>query len=310
MSVRQLELHQLQPKYQELRIASPAVEARLMVSLAQQGQVTPILVVPAVATASVEQYVLIDGYRRVAALRRLSRDTVSALVATMSEGEALMWDYQCKDGRSHSVLEEAWLLRELRDGHGLSLAELGRRLGHTESWISRRLAMVTVLPGSVQELVRQGELSARVAQRYLVPLARAKSDQCEQLAAGLAGKRVSTRDIGRLYEAWKRGNAAQKERIVQNPYLFLTAQAERTRDQPGRERRRERPTQVTTPACPDEELAWTLDKLAGHSRGLIELLKRRSDGVALPGAVQRAWSRAQPYLEQLHQQMDAYSHAG
>lgn len=96
--------------------------------------------------SAMAQYVLIDGYRQVAALERLGQDTVLAVEASMSEYEALLWHHQQTRERSRTALEEAWLLRALCEQHGQSQAELSRRLGRPESWVSRRLALLTCCP--------------------------------------------------------------------------------------------------------------------------------------------------------------------
>jgi ParB/RepB/Spo0J family partition protein len=57
-----------------------------LASLAAVGQQMPIVVV-AVANQP-ERYLVIDGYRRIAALQQLGRDTVEAVVWSMSEVEA------------------------------------------------------------------------------------------------------------------------------------------------------------------------------------------------------------------------------
>lgn len=222
----ELDLHQLIRRYRTLRIAAPTAEAKLLASLAAQGQTTPVLVVRGEEAGAVAQYVLIDGYRRVAALERLGQDTVLAVEASMSEYEALLWHHQQTRERSRTALEEAWLLRALCEQHGQSQAELSRRLGRPESWVSRRLALLTVLPEEVQQMVQQGKVCAHAAEKYLVPLARAKGDDCVRLARAVAGAPVSTRAMKRLYVAWRSGTAEQKQRIVDDPRLFLRAEAE------------------------------------------------------------------------------------
>jgi hypothetical protein len=61
--------------------------------------------------------------------------------------------------------------------------------------------------------------------KYLVPLARANKRHCERLVASLGDARVSVRELGALYVAWRRADRAGKERIVAEPLLFLRALA-------------------------------------------------------------------------------------
>ncbi len=77
MRPMELEIDQLDLRYEGLRVRSPEKDRRLLASLSEVGQIVPIVVVPANETA--ERRVVVDGYRRVRALRRLGRDVVRAL---------------------------------------------------------------------------------------------------------------------------------------------------------------------------------------------------------------------------------------
>jgi ParB family chromosome partitioning protein len=86
-----LEFHQLGRPFEQLRARTPERQRRLLASLADTGQQTPIVVVT--AAEQQDRYVVIDGYQRIAGLRRLGKDTVEAVVWPMSEVEAL--DEEC-----------------------------------------------------------------------------------------------------------------------------------------------------------------------------------------------------------------------
>jgi ParB family transcriptional regulator, chromosome partitioning protein len=175
-----LEIAQLSLRYAGLRIRDASQLAKLVASLAEYGQQTPVLV-----QADGDARVLIDGYRRVEGLRDLARDLVRAVVVQISAVEALVMGHQLDAVRKRTVLEEAWLLRELNDEHGETPRDLARRLSRSASWVSRRLALVRVLPEQVQEAVRRGRLPAQAAMKSLVPLARANADACTRIIDGL-----------------------------------------------------------------------------------------------------------------------------
>ena len=81
-----LEFHQLDRRLEHLRVRHPARFRRLLASLAEAGQQTPIVVI-----GKEQGYLVIDGHQRIAAPQQLRRDTVEALVLeTMSEAEALL----------------------------------------------------------------------------------------------------------------------------------------------------------------------------------------------------------------------------
>jgi ParB family chromosome partitioning protein len=203
-----LELDQLVLRHADLRVVDRGRRARLAASLAAEGQREPVLVVQ-----EGDQYVLIDGYERVAALGKLAEDTVQAVVIDVEEVDALVLAWRLQRSRRRSAIEDGWLVCELVEGHGLSQVEVARRLQRSKGWISERLALVNVLPEEVQEAVRTGQIAARGAMRFLVPMARRSKDHCVRLVAGLNGERLSVDDIERLYKAWLDVDAALRDRI-------------------------------------------------------------------------------------------------
>ena len=175
-----------------------------------------------------DRLVLIDGYLRVEALRRLHRDTAIATTWPVTEIEALV-HHRHLSGAKRVALEDAWLLGRLRE-HGLTMEHLARQLCRSTSWVSRRLGLLDALDGSAQDRVRAGTVPAHAAMKYLVPLARANKAQCAQLIAGLGDTQVSVRELGALYTAWKRADRAGKRQIAAEPLLVLRALAAMTEE--------------------------------------------------------------------------------
>ena len=215
----ELELHQLEMRYERVRKRAPSVERALLGSLAEHGQQLPIVVV-----AEAARFVLIDGYKRVRALRRLSRDTVRATDWQMAEIDALLLERRLRCARE-DALDQAWLLAELQGRFGLSLEDLAQRFERGKSWVSRRLGLLQTLPGLIHEQVRSGELSAHAAMKYLLPLARANAQAALRLAATIAPLKLTSRQIGALYAGWRSGTQRTRELILDRPQVYLQAKA-------------------------------------------------------------------------------------
>jgi ParB/RepB/Spo0J family partition protein len=218
----QLEFHQLDRRWEHLRVRHPARQRRLLASLADSGQQTPIVVVAAEGPA--DRYVVIDGYKRIAALEQLGRDTVEAVIWPMSEAAAVLLDRSLRLSEQETALEVGWLLAELEQRFGYSLDELARRFDHSVSWVSRRLALVEILPEAIQQQVREGQILAQVALKFLVPVARQSLEDCQGMAAIFAQYHCETREAGQLYAAWRQGSPATRKRILDAPELFFKTQ--------------------------------------------------------------------------------------
>ncbi len=287
----ELDLHQIDRPHEQLRITTPRSVGRLLSSLATEGQQSPVLVVE----KKPEGYVLIDGYLRVEALEKLSRDTVEAQVLDLDEASALIFRHrQQRAGRS-SALEDGWLLSVLTEQHGLDQHELARRLGHHHSWVSRRLGLLTALSRSVQAQVRQGRLSAYLAMKYLVPLARANGSDCEQLADKIAGHQVTTREMEKLYVAWRSSDEQGRTRIIGDPMLFLRAAGEMEQQEPPH---------------PDAALVKDLEVLGSVCRGVSRRLSRRPRDLALPAEIEVLWPATHQSFSALVGAMEEKNNAG
>src|SRR5246127_3782173 len=217
-----LEFHQLDRRWEHLRVRHAARQRRLLASLAESGQQTPIVVVA--IEGQVDRYVVIDGYKRISALKQLGRDTVEAVVWPMSEAPAVLLDRSLRLSERETALEVGWLLHEMEQRFGYSLEELARRFDRSVSWVSRRLALGGLLPEGIQQQVREGKIAAQVAMKLLVPVARQSLEDCQRMAAIFAEHHCDTREAGQLYAAWRRGSAAIRKRVLDDPALFFKTQ--------------------------------------------------------------------------------------
>ncbi len=214
-----LDLHALIPRFAALRLRDAPKLDRLVTSIGQHGQLTAVVVVPDADNA--QRWVLIDGYRRLEALQHLGRDRIQAHVWERSVDEALLGCLARGPDRGWEAIEEAALIEELTGRH--SQQAIARRIGRDVSWVSRRLSLIKALPEDLLEQVRQGRVSVWAATRILAPLARANSDHARTLLKHIEQQPLSTRMLKRLYDQYRKATKVQRQRLVDNPELFLKA---------------------------------------------------------------------------------------
>ena len=255
----QLEFHQLDRRWEHLRVRHPARQRRLLASLAESGQQTPIVVVA--IEDQTNRYVVIDGYKRIAALEQLGRDTVEAVVWPMSEAAAVLLDRSLRLAERETALEVGWLLAEMEHRFGYSVDELARRFDRSVTWVSRRLALVELLPEAIQHQVREGNIAAQIAMKFMVPVARQSLEDCQRMAAIFAQHHCDTREAGQLYAAWRKGSPAIRKRILEDPGLFFKTQ---------------RQTQEKSPAGVGAELLRDLEMVVA----IVNRAQRRLTGAA------------------------------
>jgi len=225
------DLHRLDLRFSSLRVRQPRAVERLARSIAQSGQLMPVVAVDENQQA---QWVLIDGYLRIEALRRLSRDTARVELWECPLAQALLLVPIRVQGRTWEAIEEGAVIRELVGQCGLSRREVARQTGRDASWVSRRLTLVEDLPEAVFAAVCAGELSTWAAVRVLAPLARANTEQARILLAALQREPLSTRQLRAWYQHYQKANRHQRERMLAQPHLFCQALQANTREQQDR----------------------------------------------------------------------------
>jgi ParB-like chromosome segregation protein Spo0J len=222
----ELDLHRLELRFADSRLVEPRAVARLAASIEQCGQIVPCVVVAAAESqdgegGGAQALVLIDGYRRVGALRRLGRDTVGVEQWSCDLTTALLRVLAKTRDRAFASIEEALLLRALVGEHGLSRHEVARRSGRDVSWVSRRLQLLSGLPDAALTAVRGGRLSSWTANRVIVPLARANPEHAERLLEMLATSPLSTRELRCWFEHYQQTQRGSREHMVDRPRLFI-----------------------------------------------------------------------------------------
>ncbi len=218
MKIVELPLTAMDLRYTGLRARRPIIEKRLVASLGDSGQQSPVIVVPA---GEAGRYIVIDGHKRVRALIKLNADVVRVAVWEMSAVEALVTAYQMASGASWNAVEEGLLVWELVRGAGLSLSEAGRRLNRSKAWVCGRVGLVESLPEAVLEGVRSGKIGAYTATRHLLPFARANAAACEQLTEKLLVEGFRSREVEILCRYHSSASREGKQRMLEDPARFL-----------------------------------------------------------------------------------------
>src|SRR5215211_4097874 len=132
-------------------------------SIRAQGLVQPVVVRPRKAGG----FELIAGERRWRAAREAGLPTVPALVRDADDRDTLLLGLVENVAREElSAVEEARAYALLLDEFGLSLGEIGERLGRSKPSVSNRVRLLE-LPDDVLAMLERGELSEGHARAVL-----------------------------------------------------------------------------------------------------------------------------------------------
>jgi ParB family chromosome partitioning protein len=131
-------------------------------SIRENGLLQPIVVrevqtyvdeSPAVA------YTIVAGHRRAAALRNLRWTTTEVIIRPPMRPDEVLAAMLIENGQRAGLdpIEEARAIRTLGAQHGWTDAEVARKIGRSQNYVSRRLALLQLDPDE-QERIRAGEM--------------------------------------------------------------------------------------------------------------------------------------------------------
>ena len=164
--VRRLPVTAFGERYRRYRLPDAAAEAALSRSLSRYGQIAPVVVCLREETPEI-----LDGFKRLAAVRTLPRWTeltARLLIADERTAKAAIYGLN-RAGRHTQELEEAWIVFALVREDGLTQVETAELLGRHKSWVCRRLALLERLDEAARDELRLGLLGPTAA-RSLVQL--------------------------------------------------------------------------------------------------------------------------------------------
>ncbi len=189
-SFEELAISEIGQRYGAFRMVTPRADAVMVKSIQKYGQLSPVVCVKGKGG-----YELIDGFKRLRACRRLSKETVRAKVIGVGGRVCKAAIIQLNQlGRSINEIEEALVLQSLHREDGLTQIEIAALLGKDKSWVSRRIALIERLSEDVQEDLRLGLISV-ITGRELAKLPRGNQ---KEAADAILKHRFSTREAAKL----------------------------------------------------------------------------------------------------------------
>ncbi len=228
--IKEVDFHLLDLRYNHTRINNDNTLVTLTHSIQAYGQI-----VPALAVSEHDKYVLIDGYKRLAALKACGNDCMTIQLTDAGEPDSLFILLAKNNERKLEAIEQAALIQELHGRFSCSFAEIATRLGRNKSWVKRRLDLIDSLPDEVHRAVMTGKISSWAASRILVPLARANEQDCLNLTKKLIKDPLSTRELVHLYKHYGKSNRTVRDRIIADPVLFVQTMQERDEKKSGKQ---------------------------------------------------------------------------
>jgi KorB domain len=218
-AVTDLELSDLDLRYQGHRLQQPRLEEQLLASIAKVGIQEPLQGVRHGSGA-----ILLNGFKRARCARKLHLRTVPFASWGTDEAGGIL--QLLRGSRHHALhlLEQARFVDELKSERGMSVAEIAEQLSRSKAWVKVRLDLVGQLSPTVGEALFAGAFPVYCYLYSLRPFRRLNPPaDIDQFVVALRGKKLSVREIEGLAQGFFRGPESFRAEVLKG-HLSLPLQ--------------------------------------------------------------------------------------
>ena len=222
----EVELASLDLRYQGFRLQQPALEGRLLSSMAQRGIQEPLEGVNLSAACPSgregqaglqEVKVLLNGFKRYRCARQLRLATVPYSSLGQDEAGAILSLLKTSNSRALSILEQAAFIAELKNVRGLNVAEIAAELSRSKSWVTMRLGLMVQMSEPVRQKLFTGAFpvySYMYLTNHFMRMNGVQREQIEQFVLAVSGQGLSVREVEQLAHGFYRGPESFRQEIL------------------------------------------------------------------------------------------------
>lgn len=211
--LREIELSELDLRYEGHRMRQESAESRLLSSIAQRG-IEEALEGVDTPTGSI----LLNGFKRYRCARKLQIQMAPYISLGQDEAMGIVSLLRTSHQKALGLLEQAGFVDELKNVRQMSVAEIADELGVSKSWVSMRLGLMDEMSQSVRRELFKGAFPVYCYMYHLRRFMRmngVKREQIEQFVLAVSGKRLSVREIEQLSHGFFRGPESFRQEILQ-----------------------------------------------------------------------------------------------
>jgi hypothetical protein len=207
----EIEISQLDLRYEGFRMKHPGLEEKLLASIAQRGIEEAL---EGVEVGAVR--VLLNGFKRHRCARKLRIQRVPYVSLGDDETAGIMSLLRLSNNRALSLLEQARFIDELKQVQQMSVAQIATELSRSKAWVSMRLGLMAEMSEPVRQQLFCGAFpvySYMYTLRQFMRMNGVTAPQITEFVQAVSGKKLSVREIEQLAHGYFRGPESFRQEI-------------------------------------------------------------------------------------------------
>lgn len=208
----QIELSDIDLRYQSYRLRSETQELQLLHSMIKHGIREPL---QGVATEEGSK-ILLNGFKRFRCADKLNIKTVPWYSLGEDEAAGILELLRCSTARNLTILEQAGLIDELLGVYKMTNADIAVVLEKSRAWVSVRSGIIGEMSEYVKSEIFNGRFPAYAYLYVLRPFIRINgvtTDDVDAFVSAVSGKNMSIRDLRLLAQGYFKGSAELRSQI-------------------------------------------------------------------------------------------------
>ena len=217
-------------RYQTYRLRDDACEARLLASITERGIEQPLEGID-----TPQGRFLLNGFKRYRCATKLRIECLPYVSLGNEETLGIASLMHVGKDKPLSILEQAKFVEELMTMHAMNTADVAEILLRSKAWVSMRRGLLKEMSVTVQEILFRGAFPVYSYMYTLRPFMRMNgvtSQEIERFMQGVAGARLSVREIEMLAQGYFRGPAALRQEIDQGNWKWSLEQMQAVGEDP------------------------------------------------------------------------------
>lgn len=209
-----VEISSIDISLEQTRYKDAAVERRLLSSITEQDILDPLQVT---AGETGHTYLLLDGFKRYRCARKLKLGMLPVNCIGQDAASGILTFIRRDESGGITTIEQAALVETLNRRYGMSIYDIAIHLGRSPSWVSMRLGMLENLSPLIRKKIMTGAFPVRAYMYGLKGFTRVNRISSERLDAfveAVSGKKLGTRDLITLGQAYFKGGKLIEQLIT------------------------------------------------------------------------------------------------
>ena len=218
-----VDIKELDTRYEGLRIKDKRRERIIRLSIMEKGVLEPVYVIK----DSQNNLILLDGHKRFRGAIKSNIHQLPVMILEHSEVPGILKFLRMSNNKGLTQIEQASLVNELYQHHGMSPRDIALHLEKSPAWVSLRIGIWKDMSGSIREKIMAGHFPLH---NYMYTLKRFKrlkttgKEDIDTFVNIVSNKGLSTRDIDMLAQGYFKGSNTLKEQLQQGNIDWMLQQ--------------------------------------------------------------------------------------